>query len=261
VPLALLRKVLEHPLTASLDLDDPATTSLRKRIIVSKPFLKAIYNEWYTMLAAHLPDGTAPVLEIGSGAGYCSQFVPGLITSEMFLCSDVMLVADAQKLPFATGSLRAIIMTNVLHHMPNVADFFADASRCLLPGGKILMIEPWVSPWSTIVYKYFHHEVFQPKAEDWSFVSSGPVSSANIAMPWMVLARDREIFKQRFPELQIEEIRPFMPFRYIVSGGIGHRSLMPGFMHDAWRRLESALDSQAHNLGMFAFISVRRQLR
>ena len=40
-------KLLEHPLTKSLDLDDPKTTVLRKRIIQEKPFLRKIYKEWY----------------------------------------------------------------------------------------------------------------------------------------------------------------------------------------------------------------------
>ncbi len=52
---AFLRRLLAHPLTASLPVDDPATTELRKKIISSKPFLKSIYDEWYTLLAENLP--------------------------------------------------------------------------------------------------------------------------------------------------------------------------------------------------------------
>jgi len=54
----LLRRWLAHPLTASLADDDPKTTELRKQIIQSKPFLKAIYEEWYERLAAEVPRGT-----------------------------------------------------------------------------------------------------------------------------------------------------------------------------------------------------------
>ena len=60
---SFLRRLLAHPLTASLDLDDPATTELRQRVIASKPFLKAIYMEWYSLLAASLPPGEGQVLE------------------------------------------------------------------------------------------------------------------------------------------------------------------------------------------------------
>jgi SAM-dependent methyltransferase len=255
-----LRRLLAHPLTAGLQLDDPATTGLRKQIIASKPFLKAIYDEWYGMLAEQLPDGKGPVVELGSGAGYCERFIPGLITSEVFFCPGIQLVADAQHMPFPDSSLRAIVFTDVLHHMPDVRLFFSEAIRCLRPGGKILMIEPWVSPWSRFVYTRFHHEPFRPEASDWSFPSSGPLSGANGALPWIVFIRDRGKFESEFPALAIDEIRPFMPFRYLLSGGVGMRSLLPGFTHSAWKTLERMLEPQMSKLAMFAFVSLQKRI-
>ena len=255
---ALLRRLLAHPLTAGRELDDPGTTELRKQIIWSKPFLKAIYDEWYGMLARELPVGEGKVLELGSGGGYCAQFIPGLITSEVFPCAGVRIVADAERMPFADRSMRAIVMTNVMHHVPDVRIFFEQASRCLRPGGKILMIEPWITPWSSFIYKYFHHEPFHPEAADWTYSSTGPLSGANIAMPWIVFARDRGKFETSYPEFSIERIQPFLPFRYMISGGVAMRSLMPGFTHSAWARFERMLKSWMPSLGMFAFIAVRR---
>ncbi len=258
MPAAFLRRLLAHPLTASLSLDDPATTELRNQIIASKPFLRCIYDEWYSTLAQELPAGKEQVLELGSGAGYCERFIPGLITSEVFHCSRAKVVADAQQMPFADASLRAIVMTDVLHHMPHTESFFAEATRCLRKGGKILMIEPWVTPWSRLVYTRLHHEPFRPEADDWSFSSSGPLSGSNSAIPWIVFVRDRLKFESLFPELSIEQIRPFMPFRYLLSGGVGLRSLMPGFTHAAWVGLEQMLGPQMPRFAMFAFISLQR---
>ncbi len=255
---AFLRRPLAHPLTASLAVDDPATTELRNQIIASKPFLRSIYDEWYSLLSNELPAGEGPVLELGSGAGYCERFIPNLITSEIFSCSRAKIVVDAQKMPFADGSLRSIVMTNVLHHMAHVESFFAEAARCLRKNGKVLMIEPWVSPWSRLVYTRLHHEPFHPDATDWSFSSTGPLSGSNSAMPWIVFVRDRHKFELLFPKPTVERIRPFLPFRYLVSGGVGLRSLMPGFMHAAWARLERLLESQMPRVAMFAFISLRR---
>jgi SAM-dependent methyltransferase len=253
---SLLRWLLAHPLTAALDLDDPATTELRREIIASKPFLQAIYDEWYTMLAAAVPPGEGHVLELGSGAGYCADFIPNLITSEVFRCKGVEMVVNAERLPFSAETLRAIVMTNVLHHLPDVRAFFREAVRCLRPGGKILMIEPWITPWSRFVYSHFHHEPIDPNAKDWTFPSSGPLSGANEALPWIVFERDRAKFGREFPLLRIEKVQPFLPFRYIVSGGVGMRSLMPGFTYDAWVRLENALQPHMKKMGMFAFISL-----
>ena len=253
---SFLRRLLAHPLTASLDLDDPATTQLRRQIIASKPFLRAIYDEWYAQLAAALPPGDGDVLELGSGAGYCTQFIPGLITSEILPCPGVRMVIDATKLPFHADSLRAVVMTNVLHHIPDVRAFFSEAARCLRPAGKILMIEPWITPWSRFIYTHFHHEPLNPNAPDWTFPSTGPLSGANGALPWILFERDRQKFSREFPQFSIEQIRPFLPFRYLVSGGVAMRSLMPGFTHGAWAALERALQPQMQRLGMFAFVSL-----
>ena len=255
---SLLRSLLAHPLTARLDLDDPATTELRKQIISSKRLLRTIYDEWYSMLAGELPPVEGPVLELGSGAGYCGRFIPGLITSEVFVCTDVRLVADARRLPIRSDSLRAIVFTDVMHHMSDVREFFNEASRCLRRGGKILMIEPWVTPWSRFIYTRFHHEPFRPQADDWSFPSTGPLSGANGALPWIVFTRDRGQFEKDFPEFEIGRIQPFLPFRYLLSGGVGMRSLAPGFTHPILSGVEHMLRPLMSNLGMFAFISVRR---
>jgi SAM-dependent methyltransferase len=252
-----LRRLLAHPLTASLHVDDPATTELRKQIIVAKPFLKAIYDEWYAMLAEKVPMGEGLAVEFGSGGGYAAEYIPGLITSEIFP-SAVQMVCNAQAMPFGDGALRAIVITNVLHHMPKVRLFFAEAMRCLRSGGKILMIEPWVTPWSRFVYKKLHHEPFDPEAQEWEFAERGPLSGANGALPWIVISRDQKKFQQEFPKLQVESVQPFLPFRYLVSGGVGMRSLMPEFTHPAWARLERLLRPHMALLGMFAFISVRR---
>lgn len=253
-----VRRLLAHPLTASLGLDDPATTELRKQIITSKPLLRAIYEEWYRTQAAGLPAIEGNILELGSGAGFCDEVLPEVITSDVICCTGVNVIADAQRLPFENQSLRAVIMTNVLHHIPDVRLFFAEATRCLRKGGKVLMIEPWVTWWSSLVYRHLHHEPFDPEAADWSFAPAGHLSSANSALPWIVFARDRCKFESQFPDLSIELIRPCLPFRYLLSGGVGMRSLTPGFSRFAWARVERLLNPYMDRWAMFAFVSLRR---
>src|SRR5258706_4120168 len=140
-----MRRLLAHPLTRGLDIDDPSTTMRRRAIIESKPFLKRIYQEWYEAISSHLPDVSGPVLELGSGAGFLSGYVPRLITSDVFNCPGIQVVLNGHALPIAAESLRAIVMTDVLHHIPDPRRFFGEATRCLRIGGRILLIEPWVS--------------------------------------------------------------------------------------------------------------------
>jgi SAM-dependent methyltransferase len=254
----MLRSILAHPLTRGRSIDDPVTTDLRRSIVISKPFLRAIYEDWYRAIRDRVPDGEGSVLELGSGAGFFEQFLPDVITSEVFECPGVQRIVDARQLPFDDGELRGIVMTDVLHHIPDVAAFLREAARCLRPGGVVTMVEPWVSPWSQLIYTHLHHEPFEPEVERWDFPAKGPLSDANGALPWILFERDRKRFEAEFATLKIEEIRPMMPFRYLVSGGISMRSLMPGFTTPVWKLIEKACEPQMKRLAMFSLISLRR---
>jgi hypothetical protein len=255
----MLKQRLAHPLLRGLDLDDPRTTARRRQIIQDNRFLRQIYREWYEALAAVLPGGPGAVLELGSGAGFLSDAVPGLITSEVFWCKHIHMVADGRWLPLPDSCLRAILMTDVLHHVPGVRAFFADAARCVRSGGVVAMIEPWFTRWSRIIYTRLHHEPFRPQTPAWEFPARGPLSNANGALPWIVFERDRAQFEREFPQWRIETIKPCMPFRYLVSGGVSLRALMPGWTFGAWRELERLFDPWMKTWAMFAVIVLRRE--
>ena len=158
----MLHRILEHPLTRGHDLDSPETTQLRKRIIQEKPFLRKIYVEWYQTLLAEVgaSEPGSRILELGSGAGFLEDFSPNVITSDLILVDDLDLIMDAQRPPFTPGSLSAMLMTNVLHHIPDPVALFTAASRSIRPGGKIAMIEPWITPWANFVYRRLHRLLF-----------------------------------------------------------------------------------------------------
>jgi SAM-dependent methyltransferase len=253
----VLRAWLAHPITRGLDVDDPATTALRARIIREKPFLREVYREWYEALAAAVPPGPRPALELGCGAGFLHELVPGLIRSDIMPLPGTALALDARALPFGVGTLRAIVMTDVFHHIPDVGRFLREAGRVVARGGAVVMIEPWVTGWSRLVYGRLHHEPFEPRAARWEFAASGPLSDSNIALPWIVFCRDRARFEAEFPEWRIERVAPQMPFRYLLSGGVSMRSLMPGAAFPFWRWVDRQLDRHAA-WSMFALVVLRR---
>jgi SAM-dependent methyltransferase len=255
---ARIKAWLAHPATRGLDLDNPRTTELRRRIIQEKKLLRRIYQEWYGAITKALPTGAEPVLEVGSGAGFLSDFIPDLITSEIFYCPGVKLVLDASQLPFTDQALRGIVMTDVLHHIPQPRLFFAEMTRCVRPGGVVVMIEPWVSSWSKLVYRHLHHEPFRPEATEWEFPTTGPLSGANGALPWIIFERDWNRFEQEFPEWQILTIKPSLPFQYLLSGGVSLRSLVPTATADFFRWLERRLQPWMKSWAMFAEIVLVR---
>lgn len=253
-------KMLKHPLTSNISIDDPRTTAARISIIKQKPFLKQIYQEWYQAIKTQLPNDRGPILELGSGAGFLKEYIPDLITSEVFYSSFVKIILDGCFLPFKDQSLRSMVMVDVFHHIPRPRGFLSEAARCLHIGGRVIMIEPWLTSWSRFIYRYIHHEPYSPEAKDWDFPSSGPLSGANSALPWIVFYRDKESFQKEFPQFHLHEIRVWMPFRYLLSGGLTFRSLMPGFSFGFWKRFEDCIGRLNDNLGMFAIIVLDRKL-
>lgn len=254
----MLSNLLAHPLTKGLDIDSPDTTRLRREIVAQKPFLRRIYEEWYRGIAAALPAGRGEILELGTGAGFLKDFVPELITSDVFPIEGVDRIIDAGRLPFDDNELKAIVMTNVFHHFPAVESFLSEASRCVRKGGRLVMLEPWNTAWSRLIYKRLHHEPFVPEASDWGFEGCGPLSDANGALPWIVFQRDRERLNELYPEWKVLSIRETMPFRYLLSGGVSMRSLMPGWSFSVWKGIENALWPMRRSLAMFALVTVEK---
>jgi SAM-dependent methyltransferase len=247
---------LAHPLTRGKDIDDPQTTALRLQIIRSKPFLRKLYEEWYRHIATHFPSD-ARVLELGSGAGFLKEFIPQLITSELFSTPGVELVIDAQAIAMADASLDGVVMTDVLHHIPDCTSFFHETARVIRPGGRVVMIEPWNTAWSRWVYQHLHHEPFEPDALEWRIPISGPLSGANGALPWIIFQRDRALFESRHPQWALIDIVPAMPLAYLLSGGVSLRSFLPGWVYRPVRFLEQHCNEGSW--AMFAMITLKRQ--
>jgi SAM-dependent methyltransferase len=253
-----VKRLLAEPATAGLDLDAVETTSRRRALIESKRFLRQVYVEWYAMIGDALPPVGGPLLEIGSGGGFLASTIRGVITSDLLPIPGVDVILDAAHLPFGNGSLRGVAMTNVLHHIPDVRQFLSEVMRCTKPGGVLVMIEPWVTPWSRWVYGSLHHEPFDPQATAWSVAAGRPLSAANGALPWIVFERDRRQFEREFQALQVMSIRPIMPLRYLLSGGVSMRALAPVWTFPVWRWIDDRLAQLLPGTAMFARIVVRR---
>ena len=254
----MLKKLLIHPLAREMDVNDPQTTVLRRRILKEKQFLRRIYQEWYEGLIRALPAEEGPVLELGTGAGFLKEWLPDVIASDLLPLPGLSLVLDAHEVPFQDGTLRAIVMIDVLHHLPRPRRFLQEAARCVRPGGVVAMIEPWVSTWSRLVYTKLHHEPFQPEASQWEFPVAGPLSGANGALPWIMFHRDRSRLAAEFPEWRVKSIEPDMPFSYLLSGGVSMRALAPGAAYGPIRRIERLMKPWMEACALFARIVLER---
>jgi len=65
-------------------------------------------------------------------------------------------VADCRSLPFENGSKDIIIVQGGLHHLPALPDDLektvAEIVRVLAPGGRVILVEPWLTPFLRFVH-------------------------------------------------------------------------------------------------------------
>lgn len=253
VPREVRLGTLGEVLRASAHLDDPRTTVQRRGKLSVDGYLRRLYQHWYRLIIDALPAVPGDVLELGSGGGFLAELIPDLRTSDVMALPGVEMQVDARSIPFPDNSLRAIVGTNVLHHVPQIERFLSEAERTLVAGGRLVFVEPWPTPLSRLVYRHLHHEPFD-ETRDWSIPPGGPLTAANGALPWIVLQRDRTRFLREFPSLRVLGRSTLMPVSYLASGGVERQWPLPGWMFGLLRTIERPADF----MGLFALIVIER---
>ena len=241
--------------------DDPSRGPKIREIIFRKPSLHALYVEFYGMYqrALDATPGGGKAIEIGAGAGFSQQLIPQLVASDILPYPGLDVIFDATKMPFSHSSLRFICMLNVFHHIPDVSAFLREAERCLLPGGRILILDQhrgWISRW---ILQYAHNEPYNPASKTWAFETTGPLSGANGALAWMVFERDLAQFHRDFPLLEMRRYRPHTPLRYWLTGGLKEWSLLPMPLFKMARWIDNTLTGINRNIGSFVEIEIVRK--
>jgi SAM-dependent methyltransferase len=240
-------------------LDDPKATLAHRDIILQKPFLKKLYNDWYQLFITNANQTTVKGkhLEIGSGGGFLKEVFPEVLTSDILPLPNVDLVFSAEEMPFKENELASIVMLNVFHHIPKPYLFLKEAQRCLTKGGKIIMIEPANSNLGRFIYKRFHHEPFDEYGGR-EIEPGNPLSNSNQALPYIYFERDLDIFKKEFPNLKINFVHYHSPFSYIISGGVSRSAMLPYFMYKVVKLKEWVVSPFSKQLGLFCTIEVEK---
>jgi len=200
---------------------------------------------------------TKVLVELGSGGGFIKEVISNVITSDILELPNVDKVFSALDMPFEEASVDAFFMFDVLHHLADSRAFFKEALRRLKVSGKIVMIEPANTLWSRFIFRNFHHERFDVEGR-WDLEEGGPVSQGNGAIPWIIFSRDRKIFEDEFPSLRIVGMRSHTPLRYLLSGGLTLRQLVPSFTYPLIKAIEYGLSPINDWVGMFQTIELEK---
>ena len=224
------------------------------------PALREQYADWYGRVRALLPSPTlGPFVELGSGPGFARGFIPEMLLTDVVRAPWHDQEMGAEALPFSEGTVGALVLFDVLHHLASPAAFFEEASRVLAPGGRIVLCEPYVSPLSFPVYKLFHDEPVRMTVDPLAEVALSGADAAgpdkdpfdsNQAIPTLLFDRapGAAQLASRFPRLRVMTVRRLAGLAYPASGGFRSKPLMP---LPLWRWLyqaEAALPAAAFRL-------------
>ncbi len=268
---------------------------VRADVWQKRPLLREIYNRYFAEMITHFAtvSGHRPlttdhsfgtILELGGGSGNFKEYFLAhhpqqgtLIASDIVPTRHCDLAADAMDLPFPDASLDNIIMQDVLHHIPFPLRFFAEAQRTLRPGGRIIMTEPYISPFSRLVFKLAHPEPVDLRAtlfadnsiqnsefriqniSDPSPLRGTGAFASNQATPTLLFFRDLEKFNARFPHLQIKHRLRRSLLVYPLSGGFSGPKLLPRFLEPLAWAAEKYLTPLAPLLAFRLLVVIEKQ--
>ena len=198
-----------------------------REVWASKPVLREVYGHLYRRIAAACRPGLT--IEVGGGSGNFKEFAPDVLTFDIVYERWLDFVADAQALPLRSASVTNIIMLDVLHHIEYPIRFMRDAARALKPGGRIVFVEPGITPLSNVVYRKFHEEPVDtsvdPLADGQPDLTKDPYVG-NQAIPSLLTGKFSDQLREMEPALELKSVRWMSLLAYPLSGGFKQWSLI-----------------------------------
>lgn len=231
-----------------------------RAVWAQKPVLRQLYADWYRAMVEWLVPG--PTVELGGGSGNLKEYLPGAYCTDAVVLPWLNLVTDAQRLPFQSGSLGNLVLFDCLHHLENVSLFFDEAQRTLRVGGRVIVMDPYLSWLSWPIYRWLHPEPVDCR-EDPLVLKAPQVGrrpfDANQAVATILFERDRASFHSRYPELSILHLQRMACAAYPLSGGFDHPSLVPQWLLTSLLRLEHQLQRLGRFLAFRMLVVIERR--
>ena len=203
-----------------------------RRLWATKPVLARVYAPWFERLLGETERG-ARVVEVGAGPGTLRAYARAARPDLRIVATDLEalpwndVAADAGRLPIRSGWAGAVLGLDVLHHLPDPAAFFAEAARVLAPGGRLALVEPWISPLSWPIYRFLHEEDCRLDVDPWHPFPPGKQGfDGDAAVPWRLFRDTREPEWRRLGLAPPRLVR-LNTFAYLLSLGYSAASLLP----------------------------------
>ena len=224
----------------------------------TKSLLREIYSGFYKRIAGLIEPGIpGRMVEIGSGIGNLKSHLPHALATDLFPNPWLDLACDGYELPFRDGSLSHLVLFDVFHHLEAPNAFLSEARRVLVPSGRLILFEPYISYSSYPVYRFLHHE---------GVAWGKPINTAtSLARPRPYYAAQgnatRLVFRKEIPGWPegwtVFHAEAFSCFHYLLSGGFSKPPLYPASRLEGFRRVEARLSRWPHWFGARCLVGLR----
>ena len=216
------------------------------RLWEEKPLLRKVYFDFYRAIARHIsPAQNGLTVEIGSGTGNIREVIPECIRTDLFPNPWIDRVENVYKLSFADLSVAVVILFDVFHHLRYPGTALQEVHRVLVPGGRVIIFDPFISLAGRFIYGLFHHEpiaysstiewLAPPQwdaAGDTYYAAQGNMTrlffsnkGRALLLGWRVVVR-----------------LPMTAFSYVASGGYSGPQLYPASFYPLLKRVDKVLD-------------------
>lgn len=226
---------LRDPLLANMDVDGESRLELHRKMLEKKRMIRDVFTEFHHLfkkLDQQYLSGEGAEIELGAGVSPMRDSYPNVLATDIVPAAHLDMVLNAEAMDLADNSVRSIYGQNCFHHFPHPDQFLRELERVLVPGGGFILLDPYYGPFASFLYKrLFSTEGFDKAFPSWETPVAGPMNGANQALSYIVFVRDRAELERKHPSLQIvHEQRVGNYLKYIISGGLNFRQLLPDWM-------------------------------
>ena len=259
-----IRNLLIHPKIKNLDVNSSEIVSVSREILDAKKMFKQVISEFYSICNnsdLKYFNQKGDKLEIGAGVSFIKDLYPNVITSDIKKTTHLDMVVDALNMQLENNSMSAIYGINCFHHLPDPDLFFKELNRVLVKGGGCILIDPYHGPTSSFIYKRLTpDEIFDKNQEKWADPQNMVMKGANQALSYIVFLRDIKKFKKMHPNLELVLQKPLNNYlRYLISGGLNFKQLLPNFMIPLIKLFEFFLTPINHFFALHQVIIIRKK--